>query len=450
VLALFALLVFVVLAVAGLTIDLGFTLLTRREMQTAVNTAALEGLRFRDEIPAAFLTDASFLNLVQAECGDPPSQPQTLTDPDWIAWREKVRRWLARKQVALTYTDGIDPITGNAVQFGAGPVFQLSGGVGDANALQTLTPSKTGDVVVYKPDVQLNFANNPVGDVVSGNFLSGMPASETSDYQRLDFEPQAPGGDAFLARLRRTKDTHGNDRNPADNQPGVSTTGNALPLLFGQGSLIAGQDPASGYSLRHHGITVRATAIAQARRVLSVGLSDPQSSLIGATPFVLDKAALWDAAQFTGTPPTPVTATVDVAGNITVQGVAGGPHGWFVVTPPTVVGQTPGPAAAVSPQQVFPINGFVPVYQATANGSAQPAVIRVIGFGRVTMTLTSGTPGTTPLTVELTKGPMQIASENASAKLLAPLNLLDETELNNLLTLHQNLAEPLLAPALVR
>ncbi len=163
----------------------------------------------------------------------------------------------------------------------AGPVLQITGGVGDANAFQTITPPKAGDIVVYKPAVQLNLDNNPVGDLVALNagvnadFPAETIGNELDNYQQKNFiaadKSAAPQADSFLVRLRRTKDTHGNIRNPVDNQAGISTSGNALPLIFAQGSLVAGKDPTQGYSPRHHGITVCATAIAQGSRACPLG-----------------------------------------------------------------------------------------------------------------------------------------------------------------------------------
>ncbi|MCS6850472.1 MAG: pilus assembly protein TadG-related protein [Gemmataceae bacterium] len=89
---------------------------------------------------------------------------------------------------------------------------------------------------------------------------------------------------AFLARLRCTKDLQGNPRNPLDEQAGISSADNALPLLLGRASLVAGADPNAGYSVRHHGISVRATAIASGQRVKAAGAPHPSYPL-GVTPF---------------------------------------------------------------------------------------------------------------------------------------------------------------------
>ena len=321
VLVLFALLTFVIFAVAALTIDMGMARLTQRQMQTATDSAAREGVRYRDEIPAWILDPNSALfQQIQQDIGGNPADPNN---------RDQVRRWLARNQINLTFANAIDPVTGNPVQFGAGPDLQLSGGVGNANAFQTLTMPQTTDVTVYKPNVQLNLGNAQAGDLVAGNFIPAVLPAEDATYARTDFTPQATAGDSFLARLRRTQDTHGNNRNAIDNQAGISTSGKALPLLFGQGSLIAGADPTAGYSPRHHGITVRGTSIAQGLPARSVGPAYPDKifppvkpgdpefkGMRGAAPFALDSAA-WTA------PPAGAWATVTVdamSGNLLAGG----------------------------------------------------------------------------------------------------------------------------------
>ena len=65
VLLLFALFAFTLFAIAGMAIDLGFARLTQRQMQAGVDSAAREGMRFRDEIPQAYLNDPAFLAQVQ-------------------------------------------------------------------------------------------------------------------------------------------------------------------------------------------------------------------------------------------------------------------------------------------------------------------------------------------------------------------------------------------------
>ena len=51
VLVLVVMLLFGIFAMAALVIDIGFARHAQRQMQTAVDSAALEGLRFRDQVP---------------------------------------------------------------------------------------------------------------------------------------------------------------------------------------------------------------------------------------------------------------------------------------------------------------------------------------------------------------------------------------------------------------
>src|SRR5712691_9743094 len=88
VLVLFALLVFVLLAFTALAIDTGLALLARRQMQAAVSPAALEGLRFRDELPS--FADA------------------TLSP-------EEARRQAARRMAAWVFDDDFNPDNGDAL-----------------------------------------------------------------------------------------------------------------------------------------------------------------------------------------------------------------------------------------------------------------------------------------------------------------------------------------------
>ena len=112
--------------------------------------------------------------------------------------------------------------------------------------------------------------------------------------------------EAFLVRMRRTRDAQG-----LDNLAGVSSAAAPLPVLFGSGSVI-GPDSDTDPTLRGEGITVRATAIASARRVATVGAPVPGLSLDGRAPFGVD-VAYWDQLS------TGVGVTLDVLANENVH-----------------------------------------------------------------------------------------------------------------------------------
>ena len=91
----FVMLAFAFFALAALVIDLGFVRLAQRQMQTAADTAALEGLRWRD--------DGQSLGI------DPHQQ--------------------ASAMAANVFDDDLNPADGDPLNFGAGPVVGFQGGI---------------------------------------------------------------------------------------------------------------------------------------------------------------------------------------------------------------------------------------------------------------------------------------------------------------------------------
>ena len=240
VLVLFVMMFFGFMGLAALVIDIGFARLAQRQMQSATDTAALEGLRWQAASPAGSL----------------------------------VPRQQASQMVANLFTDSVDS-SGGTVQYGAGPVVNFSGDVGpaDLDAGQTITwppPSP-----VYQPTtssgtagLELNPSNATEGDMVAGTYNLGQPSAEADDYTRADFSPALSGsstGSAFLVRMRRTNNVYG-----LDQEPGISSSGPTLPVLFGRGSLMARSGSGSQLSAAS-GITVRATAIAGPQPAKTVG-----------------------------------------------------------------------------------------------------------------------------------------------------------------------------------
>jgi hypothetical protein len=277
--------IFMLISVAALIIDMGYVRLTQSQMQNAADMAALEGLRQRDANAA-----------MPGTCSSTP-------DPD------ENRRRAAANMIAWTFAEDYpcadaqtqptlgDVASGNANLFlGAGPVVATDT-IGADPLDQELgvnrrPPGRDYDArasTVYKPNLRSNLSQAKEGDMVSGTYgVSGAiqecpvnpndPHWEDCRYNRADFTPADPGAastaNAFLVRLRRTNDFQG-----LDNTEGISSSGPALPLMLGRGTFVQ-QDPNSpnpnGYNPRLHGITVRATAIADARRALAVGLPHPE------------------------------------------------------------------------------------------------------------------------------------------------------------------------------
>lgn len=257
ILVLFALLTFVFLAVAGLVIDVGLANLTQSQMQAAVDSAALEGCRWRN---------------FDEGLGDSNTQ----------------KRRKAAAMVRLAFDDDFHPTQGaytpdgmsvplgvdgpDEGNIGAGPGLRVSGGTGAwaANAIVDNQPDSEL-ARIDDPRLQTNNANRPQGDMVAGRFKPMEPHTETGGYARPDFQV-APAGTAsvnslsFLARMRRA-----GDANPNDTLNGVSSSLPTLPIVFGMGSTILQDPDGNGWDPRRDGITVRATAIASARPAMRVG-----------------------------------------------------------------------------------------------------------------------------------------------------------------------------------
>jgi len=405
---LFALLAFALFALGALVIDLGFVRVTQRQMQTAAEAAALEGLRFRDELP-------------------PGSDPDTPADE-------------ARRQAAA----------GLAAQ-DAGPSFDVTPGGGNTDASSLV---RQGTPTAFRLQPQANLNNEIHGDLVAGTFTAGQSPAEQSDYTRVDFAPaaqdKAATAPALLVRLRRTRDLKGAPRNPLDEQPGVSSAGNALPLLFARGALVKGGDPAQGYSPRHHGLSVRATAIASAVPAKTVGhpFGEGETAIAGVTPFVLTRAFWEDPGLVTG---RPVQLELDEAGSLSVPATSTAPAPGLVGRYPadrvTSLGVQPGAASPPTALAAIEV-GYVPIYHPLPGADPDTTTDRVIGFGRVRATPAAATPPTT-LTLEVLPG--AVGARNASAVLGAGFPALTAAELQALLQAHGTFArEALLAPALVR
>ena len=398
-LVLFVLLVWGMLGMAALTIDWGFVTLTRVQMQNAVDTAVLEGLRQRDALGL----------------GDGTS--------------DAARREAAGNFVAWHFDNDIDLETDDPFQFGAGPQLQLDGGITEFNASQQLSVS---DSPVFKPSLESNPTNASHGDLVSGEFLDVSKHTESSDYTRNDFLPadqaSSPSANAFLVRLRRTNDLQGLDR-----LEGISSAGNPLPLLFGLGSTIQ----ATENGIRQTGFSVRATAIADARPAFRIGFPVPLATppIIGATPFAL-ALDFWDSL----TEEVPAPAVVNASGSIST-----GSHpdaGRFTPPPPdpnavNTVGQSI-PDLTLPASESVDLTGYVPIFAAVSG------VNRVIGFGMVAIA------GSTPGTVQITRLTSRIAPANATRHLTEGFPDLSDEALSTVLNLNEIFDGALLVPVLAR
>ena len=390
-------LMLVVMGLAAVIIDLGMARATQGFMQASVDAASLEGLRQRDVLP------------------DPTQSDEN-------------RREAASRFAGLVFDEDLNEGTpANAYLLGAGPAFETGvGGVNDPAGGQLVSN------LPYIPFLQGNAAGNEAhGDLVAGVYEAldpitpGNPHWHAEDglYQRADFAPSLPGdaptAPAFLARLRRTNDLLG-----LDDQLGVSSRGPALPYLFGLGSGVLSTDDPDVYDPRRDGITIRATAISDARVVLAAGLSTDQ--VLGVVPVGIDLLApttipitrilaFDDASWRLLAPGLPFAITVgnDAVVSGTISGLAQNTSGLVRV------GDTAGAVATPNSVQVtadaVPLvgTGYVALFDSF------PAGARIVGFGAVRIDAASlgfDGGGNTVLELSGVKLPNLVAPENASAQ----------------------------------
>src|SRR5258705_3078559 len=254
-------------AMLSLIIDIGYGRVAQGQMQNAADTAAIEGIRQRD-------TGVSEAN----------------------------RRAAVSNVVGWVFDEDYDPTDGDAdYQFGAGPIIDLTEGATSLHGLQT---ASVPDIHVYKPNLQANLDNAPEGDMVRGQFcynadpvrsedvayelqdtVCGQTQRGSGAYARNDFNPGGANANAFLVRLRRSNEYQDLE---GRTDPDVGSSGPSLPLTFGKATTIHGDDPTATYSVRRDGLTVRATAIAEIRPVVHLGLPQPGAPTIA--QFVLSDA----------------------------------------------------------------------------------------------------------------------------------------------------------------
>ncbi len=450
-----ALIVFALVGVLSLVVDIGYARLTQGQMQSAADAAALEGLRQRDVGVRNPVTGVTINDPFASDC---------------------LRRAAANRIVRRTFDDNFDPIDGDpGYQFGAGPVVGLTEGVTSVHALQTIS---VPDPHVYKPDPQLNQQNQVYGDMVSGRFcytsdpvpseggtyelqdiVCDEPQRGTGTYSRNDFNPNltSPGApaafgecpapddvpptpwplggtgtlstvndSAFLVRLRRSNDFQDLS---GQMEPSVGSSGPSLPLTFGMGTTIHGDNPDSDYSVRRDGLTIRATAIADVRPALRLGLPQTNPVTPSLTPFVLLDTCVQSPAAPPGAAPqapAPVAVTVTInptTGAITRTTAAPGCPantviGRFIANTAALrsVGQIPPVVPVLAPCASASAASFTGRYGAVYSAmSVGPN--RIIGFARINFTRVVTCPANATLayTATITRLPAAVAAANATA-----------------------------------
>ncbi len=293
VMVLFAMITVVLLGMLALVIELGTVRVGRERMQAASDAAALEVLRERDYVRETLGTDDA-----------------AVRDHDRRSRNRLMASWpFAGENLVQAYANSAE---------GAGAYVTLETQVdpGDNPLNRGLVLGAVGSSVPflqtnYLGDVGLGSGvNAKYGDIVSGSFTGheagaqvgydGNPIRrEQSSYDRVDFTPADPGSapfaDSVLVRMRRTRPFGQSSTSPwsdLDEQSSISSSGYTMPLLFGLGTLFSSQNPADGYSVRHHGIPLRSTSIAQARPAVRVGVAGDSNLgvewAVGAAPIWMD------------------------------------------------------------------------------------------------------------------------------------------------------------------
>jgi hypothetical protein len=416
-----ALLLIAIFGLAALVIDLGVARLTQRQMQMAVDGAALEGLRYRDVAPE--LTEAT------------PVQ------------RDVLRRQRVARRIAEHFDDDLSATPSDAMQMGAGPIINFSGGVAMPGetpwyAGQTMSVSPTPETRVFKPQdgFQLNHDNLEAGDIVFGNAKPSAVNDEPTPYSRSDFEPGS-SGDAVLVRLRRTQG-FASDLNGFDNVAGVSSSGPALPYLFGRGVLLSGET-------RGRGIPVRATAIAGSVRTKSVGpiITTQQVGNVshshGLAPIVL-QLEYWNNGHWqTNNADTLTLDGTSLRTAFASQAIVGYIASSAAMSQVQSIGQVISQANdATSLQAVANLSDYA-VYLPIVNHENI-----IVGFGYATWSLVDDGTSIALQRRRANDAPCHVAAGNASGTLVYPLP--SDSDAQQVLLQHAAVIQPLCSPALIR
>jgi hypothetical protein len=431
ILPLLAIFMVVIFGILGLVVDMGLLRVTQTQMSAVGDAGALEGLRWRDEFPD-FVDDQDAFMV---------SQGLTPGDPvDEAKGKDLARRQAVNALFEGLYTQG----------FGIGPKFERT-----APTLAGDNPGYAGEMIVpglpvtYQPSLEANLGNEANGDMLSGVYTaSASHADGTQDpggfiaFERQDFtaDPASvqPAGTSFLVRLRRSRDAV---------EPGVSSTGSAIPLLFARGSAIKGEPTPEGNSARRDGLTVRGTSIATS--LPSVYVGEPiGGGVMGVLPVAIGRDA-WENEMVLPrmNPSGVVTAVaVEVLGDrLVLASSPGTTVGRLLSAPATTIGQE---AVTLADAPVYALTGYVPITESILDAGGTP-ITRVIGFGRASIELA----GTTGVLTKQTGAGGVVAPRNASANLMhawGVLSVLSSGERAQVRLANSTLSDPVLSPATVR
>ncbi len=497
-LVLFVMMFFGLMALAALVIDMGFVRLAQRQMQTAVDSAALEGLRWRDAIPNSMNSDPEFLAL------QPDFNPTAPTPDDMDCARRLMASRVvadgpvtsgssARPSMFANYVDN----SGGTVSYGAGPVVNFGPGIPptDLAAGQTITwppppPYQPTRSVGITPGLELNQSSGNLnareGDMVAGTYRQNTtdPPDGTADegttaadgsgnpYHRRDF--QNTSNQAFLVRMRRTNNTSSNTSNTTssfDQEGGISSSGPTLPVLFGQGSMMARSGNKGQLSVAS-GVTVRATAIAAAGDGIAFGGSSYSvgRAKTAGPPFQqINQDNPADTVNVPGVAPFALSATALASGTLNVQSdgsiiVNGGTAaiGQTIIPSLLEIGQQiGGPSKSITTVDAAGLSSYYNTLVATPpSGYTGPNLLAlsqyvplidtnntIIGFGYVQSWTWNG--DATGGTLNITIGPSgSVGYGNVSGAFVPGLTQ-DTTDFTTLFNEHATFSNPLYAPVLV-
>ncbi|MEW4528194.1 pilus assembly protein TadG-related protein [Maioricimonas sp. JC845] len=429
-----AVFLFVLLPILALVVHTGFITLTRRQMQTAVHSAALEGLRHRDA-PAATWTDSTNHPAgLWGACEDPPDQA---AEPEKYAkWLDCARRWSADRHVQMVFDGDLDAGTESSVRLGAGPDVQFddSGGIPVPGTVFVASEKIVG-VVPFRPHLERNEDDEPHGDQVAGQYRPGASHAEGADYVRDDFAYDgSEPADAFLVRLRRTRPS-GQSAPALDDVADVSSTGPTVPFLFGRGANTLSS--AALWNRRQRGTIVRATAIAQARPAVTVGV--PSSDVDRGLALFWIEADGWDdlsagdTVEVIADPATGIFSGPDPNGNPPTPDDI---RGQFILRDVVTLGDALDTLESIPEDLEAGLERVVALYATIGTEN------RVVGFGRVRLETTSEANEFT-----LHRLPPAVEPANTSATFAKPV---DPEFFDDAWTLFTQLNVSVLAPARVR
>ncbi|MDX2175871.1 MAG: pilus assembly protein TadG-related protein [Candidatus Sumerlaeia bacterium] len=290
ILLLFVVLIPILFAMLALMIDLGMIRGVQARLQSAADHGAITGLRERDS--------------------------------------GNDQREAVRTAVRQVFDDDLS-LAVDPTNVSAGPEISFTPGVGPNFAGQSIiTP-----ISFYDPDLARNDGtqdgvtptgdppNLPHGDMLSGTYIASASHEEgvnfPNPYLRDDFLPNlaaVPDAPSFLVRVRRVTDFLGLG---FENEPFISTSAPGLPMLFGRATT-AWNDGGSPYQPRVHGLSVRATAIADEQPAISAGpyipsaLANGGPAVTGTAPFSI-RVGWWNSVAVG----VPQTLYVRTTGSVT-------------------------------------------------------------------------------------------------------------------------------------